>query len=50
MDDSEGIWPELQFPPINLWTVWPTSDMVILDWEYRDDKDLLLEENDGYSD
>ena len=50
MNDNEDLWSELYFYPINLYTVWPTDDMIALDWEYRTDKDLIMEENvDGHN-
>jgi hypothetical protein len=29
-------WPELRFPPINLWNVWPTKEQCALHAETQD--------------
>ncbi len=54
-DPRKGIdmWAEFKFGPINLWSVWPSSEMVSLDGEMKAvESDLweeyLLEEWDEY--
>ena len=32
---NNEIWPDLRFPPINLWNVWPSPEMLQVDMEFR---------------
>jgi hypothetical protein len=40
-------WAELKFPPINLWSIWPTGAMCAIHAEQQDPS--LWEEYDEYN-
>lgn len=46
MSPEREFWPELTFPPINLWNVWPSEEMLALDMELRTKRDTDLFEQD----
>jgi len=37
MGNRRVVWAELRFPPINLYNVWPTAEMLRLHAEYQDE-------------